>query len=34
MEGTYKQHPLYKRRSGVVFVFWTVRLVGLAHLAF
>jgi hypothetical protein len=26
--------PLYKRRSGVVSVFWTVRLVDLAHLAF
>ena len=26
--------PLYKRRSGVVSVFWTVGLVSLAHLAF
>ena len=26
--------PLYRKRSGVVSVFWTVRLVCLAHLAF
>jgi hypothetical protein len=26
--------PLNKRKSGIVSAFWTVRLVGLAHLAF